>query len=371
MPKPSARVLADLELDLWMKRAKAHRLAGELPQAVALYQQVLSRKSNHPDAMREMGLAALDTGAFDVAEQILREAVKAAPKSGPALAGLARAELGTGKPLQAVASVSKAIGIAPNEASLYQLLGEAQLDADDREGARKSFRRLVKLAPGHPLGAHMLAALEDGAEGPRNAYTSALFDQYAGTFDSHLVATLGYEVPALMRKAVDALEPKRTFAAALDLGCGTGLVAESFASKVDAIDGIDIAPKMIGAARAKGIYRTLEVADIAGYLARPDNAAAYDLMLAADVFIYVGRLEAVFAAVAGALQSGGLFVFSVEDLTEGDVEIRSSGRFAHSTAYIERLAAEHGFAVRSNEPIAVRKERNLPIPGHLAVLSRS
>lgn len=371
MPKPPADPVAALEIDLWLRQAAQHRAAGELGKAVPLYQRVLARDPRNAVALREMGLAALDTGAFDVATGLLTQAVEAAPRSAAALAGLGRAHAAAGRPGEAVAVLHKAQALAPRDAAIALLLGDAQLDAGDRENALKSFRLVLKLDPRHERAAHMVAALAGSADAaPRNAYASALFDSYAGFFDSHLVAALGYDAPAGLRRLVDRLAPKRRFEAALDLGCGTGLAAQAFAEKVATIDGIDLAPKMIEAARAKGLYRHLEVADIDFFLARPEAALAYDLVVAADVFIYVGRLETVFAGVAGALRTGGLFAFSLEHLEAGEVEIRSSGRFAHSEAYIDALAAAHGFTPRASEPTALRTENRRPIPGRLVVLER-
>ena len=49
----------------------------------------------------------------------------------------------------------------------------------------------------------------------------------------------------------------------LDLGCGTGLAGAAFRPHVDWLVGVDLSPKMIEAARAKGLYDQLAVADIA------------------------------------------------------------------------------------------------------------
>jgi predicted TPR repeat methyltransferase len=71
------------------------------------------------------------------------------------------------------------------------------------------------------------------------------------------------------------------------------------------------------------------------YLA--DTQQSYDLVLAADVFIYVGALEPVFAGVARVMPPGGVFCFSVEACEEGpDLALRPSLRYAHSLAYIQQ-----------------------------------
>lgn len=369
---PSPNPVAALEIDLWLKQAAGLRAVGNLAGAVQLYQRVLRRSPSHADALREMGSAALETGAFDVASELLAQAVKAAPRSAAALIALARAHAAAGRSAEAITQLRKAQPLAPRDSELFVLLGDAQLDTGDRANALRSFRMALKLAPGHPRAAHMAAALEanNGSAAARNAYAGALFDEYAAYFDSHLVAALGYDAPARMRALIDEVAPERHFDTALDLGCGTGLVAAAMAGKADAMDGIDISERMIEAARAKNLYRRLEAADIDTYLAAP-KAAAYDLVLAADVFIYVGRLESVFAGVARALRSPGLFVFSVEHTASDDVEIRSSGRFAQSERYLADLAATHGFGPCANVRIDLRTENGRPIEGRLIALQRA
>lgn len=52
----------------------------------------------------------------------------------------------------------------------------------------------------------------------------------------------------------------------LDAGCGTGLVGECFArsplGEISVVDGVDLSTGMLDVARAKGVYRDLETADL-------------------------------------------------------------------------------------------------------------
>ena len=366
-----ANPVLGLEVDLWLRQAAGHLRAGEIGKAVQLYRRVLARQPRHPAALLGMGDAALQTGTLDVAEGFVAQAAGAAPRSpGPVLA-LARIRRIQGRPAEAIALCRKALTLGKREAATHVLLGEAQLDAGENEAATASFRRALKLDPGHQLAAHMLAALTDGEAAPRNTYVRELFDYYAGIFDTHLTTTLAYDVPARMRAVLDAALPDRAFERALDLGCGTGLVAEALAGRVGAIDGIDIAPAMIEAARARDRYRHLEAAEIGDYLARASTEGAYDLVTAADVFIYVGRLEGIVPGVARALRPCGHFVFSVEETAAADVAIRSSGRFAHGLGYLDGLARGAGLTPVRSEAVGIRKEHGVPIPGRILLYVRT
>ena len=85
--------------------------------------------------------------------------------------------------------------------------------------------------------------------------------------------------------------------------------------------------------------------------------ARYDLVLAADVFTYVGDIEPVFAALARVLQPNGLLAFSVEAAPD-DVEfqLRDSLRFAHSRRHIEALAQRHGYTLLQCQRQAMRED---------------
>ena len=99
------------------------------------------------------------------------------------------------------------------------------------------------------------------------------------------------------------------------------------------------------------------------------SADRYDLMIATDVLIYLGELAPLVAAIARRLAPGGWFAASVERSDDADVRLRATGRYAHGRAYLERLAAAHGLAVRSFEAIDVRLEASGRIPGWLFVLA--
>ena len=94
--------------------------------------------------------------------------------------------------------------------------------------------------------------------------------------------------------------------------------------------------------------------------------AQFDLIVAADVLIYLGDLDAVFAEAARLLRPRGLFAFSIEECAGADWRLQESGRYAQSPGYIERLAREQGFvlSLKAQQPIRT------PIVGLLYILSR-
>lgn len=360
----------DLEIDAAMRTAARFVGLGKIDKAAPIYNRILAGDPNHAGAQAKLAELALATNAFDIAAGLAQRAIARDPH-GPYAFGAALV-LGQTmqvlrRPIDAAAAYRRAVTLDGSNADAHIGLGAALIDLNQRDEAVASFRAAVALAPDNARAAHMLAAL-GGANG-NETFVRDLFDDYAGYFEQHLTTRLGYRLPDDMRKAVEVAAPGRHYATALDLGCGTGLVADSFAGLYDAIDGIDLSPKMVEAARTKGRYRDLFAADVANFLAAPRGP--YDLTIAADTAIYVGDLTAVFAGLANAMPPGGLFAISIELMADGSFAVQASARYAHSRAYIERLASEHGFTHPAFTDVPIRLENGVPIPGSIALMSRA
>jgi predicted TPR repeat methyltransferase len=170
-----------------------------------------------------------------------------------------------------------------------------------------------------------------------------------------------------MRRELDGLI--RAPLPVLDLGCGTGLVAEALRDLASPIDGIDLSAAMLAKARDRGQYSTLAAGDFVELVGRGDFAGPYGLVTAADVFIHLPDLEPAFARIAEVLAPGGHFAFSTED-SEEPVALRSSGRYAQNPRHLRDLATRHGMSIVLERPVTVRLERLRPVAGHLFILSR-
>jgi predicted TPR repeat methyltransferase len=194
----------------------------------------------------------------------------------------------------------------------------------------------------------------------------ALFDGYAADFDDHVVGTLRYRAHLAV---ADAARDGAPYAQALDLGCGTGLSGTALRPLAQRLAGVDLSTTMVERARARGVYDVVVQAELLPHL-RALPAGALDLVAAADVFIYVGDLDPVFAAVAHALRPGGRFVFSVETAEGPGVELRPSLRYAHGTPGVLAQAALHGFALVSQTALELREEQRRPVDGSVFAFSR-
>lgn len=100
----------------------------------------------------------------------------------------------------------------------------------------------------------------------------------------------------------------------LDVACGTGNVSEELASRGFEVVGVDVAPRMIEAARAKNSSVKYYVQD----LAELDLGRQFDLAVCLfDSLNYVtdtDKLRQGLRRIAGHLSCGGLFIFDINTI---------------------------------------------------------
>lgn len=205
---------------------------------------------------------------------------------------------------------------------------------------------------------------------PRTAspdYVRALFDGYAEQFDRHLMVDLSYQVPNLL---VDILGERLRAGAPViaDLGCGTGVCGPLVARYSEELIGVDLSPKMLEIAESKNCYDRLVEAEVVDFLLQ--NPQSFDLCLAADVLVYFGDLEAVLAAAYSALRGDGLFAFTVEATEENNWVLTPTGRYAHATDYVERLARGLGYQVLARRRETLRTQSDKPVFGNVWLLKK-
>ena len=272
--------------------------------------------------------------------------------------------------------LDQAVELAPDFASAWFTLGEIRLQLGERDAAIAAFRRALDADPQDRHGAS-LRLMRLGAEdlsGMPKAYVRTLFDQYAPRFDTALLDHLDYRGPALLFKAVlavrAAVKRPALFKRAVDLGCGTGLVAMAFTRQVDRFIGIDLSPGMIEQARATGLYTELEVADMVEGLANKSDASA-DLIIAGDALVYVSDIAPVLAQAKRVLAPTGLVAFTLETHDGSGVIIGAGLRYAHAAAHVRDVVQAAGLALAHLEAASPRTEDNVPVRGLVVVATKT
>jgi predicted TPR repeat methyltransferase len=262
----------------------------------------------------------------------------------------------------------QALEIVPGWTAGLFRLGEMEEAAGQGNMAAEAWRKLLLLDPDDHFGAGLKLAATGHARAPDTpptAYVETLFDAYAPTFETALLNKLGYRVPELLANAIKLAAQGRRFRSVLDLGCGTGLMGPYLRADADHLAGMDLSEAMLQKAAEKQIYDRLAKADVNELDTLPHSA---DLIIAADVFVYVGDLHRAFANIARSLAPDGLFAFSVENhADEDELILQSSLRYTHSEYYVRRLLAEHAMTPVSLERAAIRMDRGEPLQGLIVV----
>ncbi len=226
--------------------------------------------------------------------------------------------------------------------------------------------------PNQAQASEYLCAAEGLVEAPQRApasYVSDLFDRYAQTFETQLVAELAYRVPELLFDAVMRSEDRIPQpVVALDAGCGTGLAGALFHPRCERVDGVDLSAEMLAKARERAIYSSLERADLSELLAR--RPSTYSLIVAADVFPYFGDLSDVFELSGRALKPGGVLCFTVEQCSIDGYRLRNTGRYQHGESYVRRVLSETGHTTIECQSQQLRHNHGQPVHGLVVVATR-
>lgn len=346
--------------------------ADRLPEAARQFEAALALAPGRPSVLLNLGITRLRLGRPDLAVGLLEQATALEPQDKAAWFHRANAHAMLGQPGPALTAWDRLLALDPQATEAWIHRGSLLRETGHLPEAADSFRRARALGAQGPLLDYYLAGV--GATGeavpeaaPRD-YVAQLFNQYADEFGDHLVQALRYEAPERLVAALPA-PPAGHWEAALDLGCGTGLVGVLLRPAARRLVGLDLAEGMVRRALASGHYDAVEQADLVPWLAA--TGQRFDLVVAADVFIYVGALEPVFAGVRRVLSPRGVLAFSVEtpDAADGGgLVLLPSLRYAHGEAYVRNLAARHGLRVLSAQAGPLREDQKRPVAGQYWVL---
>ena len=352
------------------------------------------------------GLAALQSGRFEDAEQSFVASLAAVPGRPSTLLNLATTRLKLHRPVEAIAAADavlttqaddvdalairamalarmglheqalaaydRVVALDPRLAEMWSQRGSLLREMGRLEAAGASFEQARARGDDSELNGYFLAAVAGGTP-PRSAparYVESLFDDYSSEFDEHLVDVLGYRAHIVLAENIPG-RGTRLYGAALDLGCGTGLCGPLVKPHVAHLIGVDLAARMLEEARALGVYDRLDHAELVAWL--DANRATFDLIVSADVLIYLGDLEPLFAGVRRALAPGGVFSFSIE-LADGGGDaaftLQPSLRYTHSEHHVVQLAARHGLVVTRSLRAPIREDQKQTVDGLYCYLTR-
>ncbi len=346
---------------------------GKNEHALTCLRRAIELRPEYWDAHLRLAAELEGLGRYADAAESLRKVVKQQPGNAGAWTGLGSVCLKLERIDEALSAYLRVAVLQPESAMPHLILGTLFQKKGMHEDAKEQYRHTLRLDPGIATARYFLSALGEGeppAQSPAR-YVETLFDDYAGKFDQHLVQELDYHIPELVNQAVrGVITAGDAKLNVLDLGCGTGLGGALLRDMAQRLSGVDLSPRMVEQARLRAVYDELMVGDILLPLSTP--AAAFDLIIACDVFVYVGDLAQVFEAGARVLKPGGLFAFSTErEAACESYVLRKNGRYAHCTGYIKRLAEASRLEEIALQDVVVRREKGNPVAGNLYLLRKA
>jgi predicted TPR repeat methyltransferase len=369
--------LADLELALatnpddaeaWAHRGVALGELGRVEEALVCDDKVIALVPDSAPAWLHRGLMLTHLSRHTDALAAFEQLTKINPQQGEAWLHHGEALLRLAREKEALASFDKCLTVAPDAAFAWGRRGAILKQLDRPEEAAEAFERAIALGHDVEMNAYLLASVANRtapATAPRR-YVQSLFDGYADDFDKHLVEVLHYQAHTVLVEHLRRLAD-RSFASVLDLGCGTGLSAPLLRPIASYLEGVDLSAKMVERSRALSLYNKVFEAELVDHLAATPRT--YDLLVATDVFIYIGDLAPAFAGVRRVIDADGIFCFSVEQAGNNiDFMLQARLTYAHSESYLRKLAAQHGFEVLEITSHPVREDQRVPVMGLYAYL---
>jgi len=356
-----ARAMFDrcVELDscnqlFWYNLGAVLQKLGLFEEAAEAYQRARDLGGEDPDLLFNLGLVLARLKEYRRAKECYFKALEGAPGDPEIRYNLALIHRREGAYAEAYLLLEEIVEQNPDFCQAYSHLAAICLKLGELVRARECFQTLKKL--GHdPEGAEFMLRVLEGerVDTPPRGYVQQLFDRYADGFENDLLEQLHYRVPFLLFELLRDVDGSRTFRHLLDLGCGTGLCGEVFSSAAERMTGVDIARRMVEAAREKGVYHRLVAEEVIEFC-RTDRES-YDCIVAADVLVYLGELKEFFEAVAARAAQGGLLLLSIENGRE-PLELKATGRYGHGRDYVVSLAQHNGFTLMEERPASLRRE---------------
>lgn len=344
-----------------------HFEQGDFSKAVSSYRQAHQLKPSDPDILYNLAIALKKVQQFADAGSCYEKLLSLFPDDLDARYNLGIIYKDIGEQEKAISCFEQVIAKDINYLPAYSHLAQLHHTSGNIKDAKACYRQIVALDPSRVAAHHMLASLEGKTtDAAPSQYVKNVFDNFTD-YDQSMQRNLAYTTPHQLRTVLDnSLPENKTFTCGLDLGCGTGLSGEEFKDIVKTLTGVDLSPVMLAKAYEKGIYSALHEMELNDFLKQ--NKEKFDLIVAADVFVYIGDLLPLFRLIKEHAAPQASFLFSTEK-TEKTYTLQSSGRYAHSEKYIRNLAQDTGFTVVEVKAADIRKEKGEWIRGNLFLLS--
>lgn len=416
--------------------AVAYQTAFDFQSAIVHYLHALDLDLDNRRALYNLGVLYQETGLLSEAKScystILNRYKSDEEYPKEAHLNLCNIFLVEATSIETLACYREVLEHAPNYVRAMINMASVYWSNDENMEALSLYKAALRLEPENRMAVHGIRALSDEIPDTNDmatVYVTELFDSYSFSFEASL-ASLQYSAHTVVAEATTLWYKKLwsqnviSTVHILDVGAGTGLVCpllkklllsdedehQTTSKMMLNITGVDLSSKMLLKARDKNCYDDLLVDDLIGFLESQNTVVdsdrmsttvdikfiTWDIILASDVFMYLGDLSRVFEAVQALFRlrrsfervDPPIFAFTIEDLNgrhnsrseiqknlnnkpliSREFSLQSSGRHGHSADYIRRLIAEHGLQLLEQRQFVPRLDRGHSVDGYLFVLT--
>lgn len=323
--------------------------------AVDYFTKALLIDNNYTEARNNLAATFMHYDRFENALMHYDVLLKQDPQNSEYLYNSGVAQMALGHLTEAIAYFETLLNEESNHFAALNNLAAIYIRLDDREQAKNLLNRALAAKPDDAASRHMLNALTQKTLVAENSpeYAMNLFNNYALYYDQHMQGLLQYSLPQHIARVLHkfhVLHVENT----LDLGCGTGLTGLILREISDVLIGVDISAKMLNQAKAKNIYNQLVEKELITFLQH--DKQRYDLVVAADVFPYLGELDSFFAALKLNLQPQAYFLFTIEISKTEPWLLQPTARFSHNPNYIRELCNQYELEIIHQEQLIARQQ---------------
>jgi len=368
-------------VDALITEARCDIQSGNIHSAEKLLARAVARNPNNAEAHYVMALIAMVSSEFPRVEALLQKTLELDGRHTLAHFYLGMLMAESGKVQEAADRLLKALQIDPTHLPSLLVLGGIFLQCGDQAAGEKAFTHVLAIAPDHPLAWYSL--LELLHENGRGREATQRLSEVIGTVPNaivlkHLRALFNGDVPPAAPKEfiaafygafVDMFEPwiigssdaphvaalvaelrklpaieGKKYLSLLDLGCGTGVLADKLSDIAAIVVGVDVTPQMLKLARRTGKYDVRYELDITDYVTGSETI--FDIVLSTGALRWAGNLQPFFQAVRGVMHKDSILGFMLDkELSTLAYSVANHGRYSHHLSYVCDVAGAEGFTL--------------------------
>lgn len=144
---PGPALQPNIDQTQTLQEAVRYHQAGEFDRAKVLYKDILSKQSNHSEALHLLGVTAFQTGQNSQAIDLIGRAIQINPRNPLYYFNIGVAYKGDGRLDDAISSYQKAVEIKPDYAECYFNIGNLHKEKGEFEKAVEFYGKAIELDP--------------------------------------------------------------------------------------------------------------------------------------------------------------------------------------------------------------------------------